>query len=74
MADKYAFMKNTHHNGPITHTATQVMHEAIATRAYELWLQDGQRENQSEVNWLEAECELVTGHKRVDPIRLPISF
>ena len=67
-------MKQTHHNDPVVATTTHVIHEAIATRAYELWQRDGRRENQSEINWLEAEGELVTGHKRVDPIRLPVSF
>jgi len=67
-------MKQTHHNNPIHATATNVIHEAIAARAYEIWLRDGRRENQSETNWLEAECELVTGRRRADPIRLPVSF
>lgn len=70
-------MKQTHHNGPITHTAFNVMHEAIATKAYNLWVRDGKPENQSEANWLAAEQELLTGHRAAStptPAGLPGSF
>jgi hypothetical protein len=67
-------MKNHHHNGPIT-TSRSLLHESIATRAYELWEMHGWPENQADEFWLQAECELVTGRK--DPERdpaLPVSF
>lgn len=69
-------MKQTHHNGPIHNTATHVIHEAIATRAYELWMRDGKPENQSEANWLAAESELMTRRRQplADSVRLPVSF
>jgi hypothetical protein len=69
-------MKQTHHNDPIHSTTTHVIHDAIATRAFELWIRDGKPENQSEANWLEAECELATGRHqpRAEAPRLPVSF
>jgi len=67
-------MKNHHHNGHHA-TSKSVLHEAIATRAYELWLSHGQPENQSDEIWLEAEREQVTGRKTVkDDAALPVSF
>ena len=56
-------MKDHHHHGPVEPNAnsrTQI-HEAIATRAYELWEKRGRPENQAETLWLEAERELVAG-------------
>lgn len=69
-------MNITHHNGPVRDTATHVIHEAIATKAYEIWLREGQPENQSEAIWLAAEHELLTGRRkpRPDPAVLPVSF
>jgi len=69
-------MKQTHHNDPIHATTTHVIHEAIASRAYELWLRDGKPDHSSEANWLEAEGELATGRRlpRGDTPRLPVSF
>ncbi len=68
-------MKNHHHNGPIHPTSRSLIHEAIATRAYELWVRDGKPENQADAIWLEAEQELMTGRKnpQSDPA-LPVSF
>jgi len=71
-------MKNHHHNGP-NHPAslndTSVIHEAIAARAYQLWEQRGQPEDQADALWLEAEQELVTGQRGTEPEkRLPVSF
>ncbi len=69
-------MKQTHHNNPIQHTATNAIHEAIATRAYELWMREGSPENQSEAIWLAAEQELMTGRRsiRTGSGPLPVSF
>jgi hypothetical protein len=69
-------MKQTHHNEPIHSPKTQVIHEAIAHRAYEIWRRNGQPENTSEANWLEAEGELATGRRqpRAEAPRLPVSF
>ena len=52
------FMKNHHHNGPIDPSSRTIIHEAIATRAYELWVAREKPEDQAEVIWLEAEREL----------------
>jgi hypothetical protein len=67
-------MKNHHHNGSRA-TAKGVLHEAIAVRAYEIWLGRGKPDHQTEEIWLEAECEQVTGRRaaQTDPI-LPVSF
>jgi len=69
-------MKQTHHNEPIHATTTHVIHEAIASRAYDLWLRDGKPDHSSEANWLEAEAELASGRRlpRGDAPRLPVSF
>jgi len=55
-------MKNHHHDGPVTPqpNSRSVIHEAIATRAYALWLDRGQPDNQADEIWLEAERELHT--------------
>jgi hypothetical protein len=60
-------MKQTHHNDPIRQTAINVIHEAIATRAYEMWIRGGQQENQAEAIWLAAEQELFTGAGKSRP-------
>ena len=52
-------MKNHHHNNPIQHNSKSLIHEAIATRAYELWEKKGRPENQAEALWVEAERALV---------------
>jgi hypothetical protein len=57
-------MKNQHHNGPIHPTTRALIHETIASRAYELWEKYGKREGQALDNWLQAEHELLSG-KRV---------
>ena len=67
-------MKNHHHNGHHS-TSKSVLHDAIATRAYELWVSHGKPENQSDEIWLEAEREQVTGRKAVPTdATLPVSF
>jgi ribonuclease BN (tRNA processing enzyme) len=67
-------MKNHHHNG--SHSTTKsVLHEAIAARAYELWVSHGKPENRSDEIWLEAEREQVSGRKTVPTeLGLPVSF
>jgi len=68
-------MKNHHHNGPIHPTSRSITHEAIATRAYELWESYGKPENQSDEIWMEAEREHMGGRKAPQPhVELPISF
>ena len=71
-------MKNHHHNGPVQSSspnARSAIHDAIATRAHELWVGYGYPENQAEAIWLQAEQELLTGRKLPgsDPV-LPVSF
>ncbi|MBC7366259.1 MAG: DUF2934 domain-containing protein [Undibacterium sp.] len=51
-------MKNHHHNGPISPTSREVIHESIAHRAHELWERAGQPDNSAEAHWLAAELEL----------------
>lgn len=69
-------MKQTHHNNPIQHTTISAIHEAIATKAYELWMREGSPDNRSDAIWLAAEQELLTGRRAIrtgaDP--LPVSF
>ena len=48
-------MKNHHHNGPIHPTSREVIHTAIATKAYDLWERGSCSENQTEAPWLETE-------------------
>lgn len=69
-------MKQTHHNDPIQHKTTNVIHEAIATKAYELWVRDGKPENQADAFWLAAEQQLYTGGRKSPPAAalLPASF
>jgi hypothetical protein len=54
-------MKNHHHNDPIDPSSRSVIHDSIASLAYEIWLRDGKPENQADAHWLEAERELMTG-------------
>ena len=72
------FMKNHHHNGPIhSHSpnSRSVIHEEIASRAYDLWERDGKPENQAEAVWLIAEQELMTGHRTAQlDSALPVTF
>jgi hypothetical protein len=67
-------MKNHHHGSPHVST-TNVIHDSIATRAYELWEAAEKPDNQSDEFWLAAEAELVTGRRirQADPI-LPVAF
>ena len=68
-------MKNHHHNGPLHPTSKSLNHEAIATRAYEIWVECGKPENLDDAIWLEAERELMTGRgtPQSNP-DLPVSF
>ena len=68
-------MKNHHHNGSIHPTSRELIHEAIAARAYAIWLQAGEPDDQAAANWLQAEHELMTGRSApaTDPV-LPVSF
>jgi hypothetical protein len=43
---------------PISHPAEAPTYADIATRAHQLWLEQGQPPDSSERNWLEAEREL----------------
>jgi len=47
---------DTPHFGPVV--AALLMHEDIAKHAYEIYLEAGRRQGQSEQNWLQAEREL----------------
>ena len=70
-------MKQTHHNNPIPHSATGVIHEAIAMKAYEQWIREGKPDNQSDAIWLAAEQEVLTGRRSIRAasiIPLPVSF
>lgn len=60
-------MNITHHNGPVRDTTTHLIHEAIATRAYEIWLHAGRPDDQAESHWLQAEQELLTGRRQPRP-------
>jgi hypothetical protein len=44
------------HSGPLA--ATMPMHEDIAKRAYEIYVEKNCQQDQSELNWLQAEQEL----------------
>jgi hypothetical protein len=74
-------MKNHHHNGPISPTSREVIHEAIASRAYALWEAEGCPDNLCDAHWLQAEEELMT-EQGISPatkavvadVKLPISF
>lgn len=54
-------MKNHHHNGPVSPDANSrtMIHESIASRAYELWEQAGRPDHQAETHWLQAEDQLM---------------
>jgi hypothetical protein len=54
-------MKNHHHQGTLepTPNSRPQIHEAIATRAYELWEKQGKPDHQADSMWLQAERELV---------------
>jgi hypothetical protein len=49
-------MLNASHPGPVV--ATLLTHEDIATHAYEIYVEKGCPQDQSEQNWLQAEQEL----------------
>ncbi len=68
-------MKNHHHNGPIHPTSRERIHEALATRAYELWMRDGEPENRAPEFWLAAEKELIAARQNPkSDLALPVSF
>jgi len=72
-------MRNHHHhphNNPSQHNnqsgapraaleSPAPLHEAVAGRAYEMWVQQGRPENCDEANWLEAEGQLIAAQHRV---------
>ncbi len=68
-------MKNHHHEGhvPPGPNSRGVIHETIATRAYEMWEQDGRPDHRADDFWLAAEQEQVTGKRKADPL-LPVTF
>ncbi len=43
---------------PAAAAPTAVTHEAVAKRAYEIWIRKGRPQGQCQQNWLEAEKEL----------------
>jgi hypothetical protein len=47
---------NASHPGPVA--AAMLTHEDIAKHAYEIYVETGSRQGQSEQNWLQAEQEL----------------
>jgi hypothetical protein len=49
-------MLNVPHSGPVV--TALFTHEAVARHAYELYVETGCRQDQSEQNWLQAEQEL----------------
>lgn len=65
-------MKNQPSSGPIHPTTRALIHETIATRAYELWEKRGRPPNQALDHWLEAERELLSGRlkRRSVPLHL----
>ena len=48
-------VRNASHPGPV---ASMLTHEDIAKHAYEIYVEKGCRQGQSEKNWLQAEQEL----------------
>jgi hypothetical protein len=48
----------------------QPSHEAIASRAFQLWMQEGQPQGDGERHWLQAEAELKNGSnaKQATPV------
>ena len=56
-------MNQNYPSRPINPTTRALIHETIATRAYELWEKHGKPANEALDNWLEAERELMTGKR-----------
>jgi len=63
--------------------AIGLAHEDIARRAYEIYMETGRRQNQSEQNWLQAEQELKNqqnwlqagrDEKHQDPVGYPGAY
>ena len=58
-ATQMSAMQQAHkapHPGPVA--TAMLTHEEIARRAYEIYVENGCRQGQSEQNWLQAEQEL----------------
>ena len=58
-ATQMSAMQQAHkapHHGPVA--ATMLTHEDISRRAYEIYVENGCKEGQSEQNWLQAEQEM----------------
>jgi len=51
-------MQQTHHKDPHPGQAVTLKHEDISRRAYEIYVENGCKEGQSEQNWRQAEQEL----------------
>ena len=59
----------------ISPNSTNVIHETIAARAYEMWEEHGKPDGEADAHWLAAEREQVTGHQESEPVKpLPVSF
>ncbi len=56
-ATQMSDMQQTHHN-PHPGQAATLTHEDISRRAYEIYVENGCKEGQSEQNWRQAEQEL----------------
>jgi hypothetical protein len=58
-------MKKTHHSPPVEPgpNSHSVIHELIATRAYEMWDHGGRPDDQADAFWFAAEQEQVTGQR-----------
>jgi hypothetical protein len=63
-------MKNQPPSGPIHPETRALIHETIATRAYELWEKKGRPTNQALDHWLDAERELLSGRLKRRSISL----
>jgi hypothetical protein len=57
-----------------TPAAADPTHEQIATRAYEIWLQNGCQEGQDIQNWLEAESQLHGQHSNPQTATNPVAL
>jgi len=62
-------------DGPTRSVSREMIHAAIAAKAYDLWERRGRPENQTEAMWLEAERDLIaTQSWNQSETLLPVSF